>query len=224
MRKLYLLAFFIGCFSLITKAQDSANFNFTVGPNHVVSFVNLSTIGGPEIRKAHWVFGYGGPNAVTPPLANTTHQFPPGAAVYTVCLKIYKHWNNDSALMSSVCKVVTLPNTAIDSCKANITDTTIGTAPVVKTFVAQPWHINNKKPEQICWTFGDGTTQTCINYNPALNNTYNTTHTYTQPGTYNVCVKITYQGGCIANYCRTILAGGDTCKADYTINPVSASP
>lgn len=209
------------------KAQDSANFSYTIGPNHVVSFVNLSTIGGPEVRKAHWNFGTS-THIITAPLANVTYQYPAGAGTYTACLKLYKYWNNnnDSLVVSSSCKVVTLQNTTSDSCHANFTDTTSTSGPLVKTFVAQPWHSNStKKPEQVCWNFGDGTTQTCINYNPALNNTYNVTHTYAQPGAYNVCVKITYQGGCIANYCRTVHAGSlDTCKADYNIEPVSASP
>jgi PKD repeat protein len=223
MRKLYFLAFLVIGLILKTSAQDSAHFNFTVGPNNVASFTNLSTISGPEPRKAHWVYG-DGTKQITPPLANTTHQFPPGTGVYTVCLKIYKYWNNDSAVTSSVCKVVSFQNTTIDSCKANFTDTTATVSPLIKSFVAQPWHTSNKKPEQVCWNFGDGTTQACINYNPALNNTYNTSHTYSQAGTYNVCVKITYQGGCIANYCRTIQVGGDSCKADYNVEPVAASP
>ena len=227
MRKLYSLAILILGLIFTAKAQDSANFSYTVGPNNVVSFVNLSTIGGPELRRAHWITGAPGPNIVTAPLANLTYQYPPGSAVYTACLKLYKYWNNnqDSALVSHSCKVVTLQNTTVDSCKAYFTDTLPTSGSLIRTFTAQPWHSNStKKPEQVCWNFGDGTALTCINYNPALNNTYNVTHTYAQPGAYNVCVKITYQGGCVANYCRTEHVGGDSCKADYNVEPLTTSP
>src|SRR4029078_2214474 len=62
-------------------------------------------------------------------------------------------------------------------------------------FRAHVWDSSGKKPEQICWNFGDNS-DTCINYDPELSNNYFITHTYSDSGSYNVCVKILYQGGC----------------------------
>jgi PKD repeat protein len=101
-----------------------------------------------------------------------------------------------------------------DSCHANFEASTISNSQLGKTFTAIPWHSNNKRPEQICWSFGDGR-DTCINYNPAETHNYAVHHLYSQPGVYNVCVKIKYQGGCEAFKCKSVAVGQqDSCSAD----------
>ncbi|MEO6453612.1 MAG: PKD domain-containing protein [Ginsengibacter sp.] len=106
--------------------------------------------------------------------------------------------------------------TAGDSCHADferVSSTTINL--LTAGFRAQPWSSGEKKPEQICWSFGDNH-DTCIKYNPALSNNYFVSHTYGQTGTYNVCVKILYQGGCLAYNCKPVQIGDSgSCRANF---------
>ena len=102
-----------------------------------------------------------------------------------------------------------------DSCRANFEVSSLSSTSLGKTFTAITGHSNNKRPEQVCWSFGDGK-DTCINYNAAEPHNYSVTHFYTQPGLYNVCVKIKYQGGCEASKCKPIAVGQqDSCSADF---------
>jgi PKD repeat protein len=87
--------------------------------------------------------------------------------------------------------------------------------PLHASFRALPWHATGNKPEKICWNFGDNH-DTCINYDPSLSSNYVVNHNYANAGNYNVCVKIFYQGGCIAYKCRTTQIGEpDSCKAYF---------
>jgi PKD repeat protein len=202
MRKFYL--FFVLAFLVqMVSAQDTARFNVSISASGFVNFINQSGLHGDYTRKAIWIFG-DGTQQVTPPLAGTVHQYQLQGAI-TACLKIYKYTNNgsDSVVTGETCRVFTLANTSADSCAANFTDTTATASPLTKIFVAQPWHNHNKKPEQICWQFGDGH-DTCISYNPTLANNYHVEHHYAHTGPYNVCVQIHYQGGCTSTYCRVI--------------------
>ena len=82
-------------------------------------------------------------------------------------------------------------------------------------FKALPSHNNNKKPSRICWTFGDGR-DTCINYPETFTGQYAVSHLYNQSGQYEVCIKITYYGGCEARKCRVIeIIHPDICGADF---------
>ncbi|WP_166437127.1 DNRLRE domain-containing protein [Niastella caeni] len=94
--------------------------------------------------------------------------------------------------------------TSADSCKADFKDTASSSNSASHLLTAIPWHNNNKKPVQVCWTFGDGT-DTCINYSSSSTyNVYSVSHTYKTAGTFTACVKITYEGGCIAQKCKSI--------------------
>lgn len=221
MRKFYLLAGFF--FFLFCKAnsQDTANFTFTTGIGNQVNFINTSHLHGDAYRKAFWSFGDGS-QLTTGPLGNAYHLYS-STGSYTVCLKIYKYVtnSNDSALTSQVCKTLTIASTTPDSCRASFT-ASLSANVLSELFIAQPWSNHEKKPEEICWNFGDGH-DTCIKYDPALSSNYAVYHHYAQPGQYNVCVRIRYQGGCQSDYCHTILAG-DECRSDFTMENVTASP
>ena len=91
------------------------------------------------------------------------------------------------------------------------------------SFKAIPWHSNNKKPKQICWKFGDGR-DTCIQYGEDFAGNYIVRHHYREPGNYEVCIKITYYGGCEAALCKTIhIEVPDRCEADFQQVPVSST-
>src|SRR5436190_1341229 len=116
-----------------------------------------------------------------------------------------------SALMSSQSHARTFsPDVAnftftIEPATNNVTFTNTSTT-LGKYFVAQPQHSQNKKPVRICWTFGDND-DTCIQYSTTYTGAYGVYHLYGQPGAYNVCVKILYDGGCEAHECHVIQTG-----------------
>jgi PKD repeat protein len=102
-----------------------------------------------------------------------------------------------------------------DSCRGDFEEIS-STANLLTTgFHAILWHNHEKKPEEICWNFGDNH-DTCIQYDPSLSNNYFVSHTYTHTGNYNVCIRIQYQGGCISEKCRLIQIGGpDSCRVKF---------
>ena len=99
------------------------------------------------------------------------------------------------------------------TCRSNFEVSPAATSPLTKKFTAIPWHSENKRPVLICWKFGDGT-DTCIQYSNTNPGPYSVTHHYQQPGTYEVCVKIVYQGGCEARKCKEVIVG-EFCRADF---------
>jgi PKD repeat protein len=221
MRKLY--AFLAGILFFLANHQslaqtipttDVANFSFTVdADNNTVAFTNtsvLSSLAGD--RRAHWSFGDGS-GQWTLPLANTHHQYT-SAGTYTVCLKIFRYVSNtnDSVLSAQVCKQITIPV----RCRADFERLPVtANSPLTVGFKALPWNNAHKKPSRICWTFGDGR-DTCINYPENYTGLYTVTHRYNQPGTYQVCVKILYYGGCLAAKCKSIvIERPDECRADF---------
>ena len=230
MRKLYaLLAGFVISLVSINSANaknatpDVANFTFTIdAPNNNVFFTNTSIIGSePGIRRAFWNFG-DGTGQMTGPLDNTQHHYQV-AGVYNVCLKIYRYRSNigDSVLSAQICKTIVIQTV----CNAEFITLNVAANPLLKYFVAQPSHNQNKKPVKVCWLFGDGR-DTCINYPTTYTGVYGVSHLYNHAGNYNVCVSILYDGGCHAQKCKPIQVGRpDTCGADFErIQSTGANP
>jgi len=227
MRKLYVLLTGFALALMISPANakswtpDVANFTFTINATTGnVIFTNTSTIGNePGERRAFWSFG-DGTGQWTGPLSGTEHHYQaPGT--YTVCLKIFRIYSNsnDSILSAQICKTVVIESV----CHANFEALATSANPLGKYFVAQPSHSQNKKPVQICWTFGDNS-DTCIQYSTSYTGAYSVYHQYAQPGEYNVCVNIHYDGGCEAHSCHTIRVGEiDSCRADYERIPVTTT-
>ena len=109
-----------------------------------------------------------------------------------------------------------IAQTTYDTCRANFERVAGSTANVLTAgFVAGPWDSLGKKPEEICWSFGDNH-DTCIKYDPAISSNYFVSHTYDHVGVYNVCVKILYQGGCQASKCKYIqIEDADSCTIKF---------
>lgn len=227
MRKLYALLAGVFYTLLATTSYavpstpDVANFTFRVdhaGKN--VVFRNTSTIGSePGVRRAYWSFG-DGTGIMTPPLQGTRHHYQhPGT--YTVCLKIYRYRSNtgDSVLSAQICKTIVI-NTV---CRADFEKLPSPAAnPLRASFRALPWHNDNKRPVEICWSFGDGT-DTCIQYSNSNPGPFVVHHTYTFPGIYEVCVRIVYSDGCEARKCKQVRIGRppETCRANFEKLPAS---
>ncbi|MEQ1678423.1 MAG: PKD domain-containing protein, partial [Chitinophagaceae bacterium] len=227
MRKFYtfLAGLFISLAGTNISAQnvtpDIANFTFAVNaPNNDVVFTNTSAIGAaPGDRRAFWSFGDGS-GQLTPPLLGTQHHYQL-AGTYTVCLKIFRYGPNlnDSVLSAQVCKTVVIETI----CRANFESPAATPTLLGRYYIAQPWHNQNKKPVQICWTFGDGR-DTCIQYPVNYTGVYGVYHVYAQPGNYNVCVNILYDGGCQAQSCHTVqVSEPDNCRANFERLPITTS-
>ena len=233
MRKLYFLlaTLFLSLAGNNAFAQigttDVANFTFVVtAPTNDVVFTNTSTLNTTDgYRRAYWSFGDGN-SVMTPPLQGTQHHYQ-SAGSYTVCLKIFRYLPNlnDSVLTAQICKPVVIETI----CRAGFESPATTPTTQGRYFIAQPWHNQHKKPERICWNFGDGR-DTCIQYPANFTGPYAVHHLYAQPGNYNVCVNIKYDGGCVAQNCRPIEVIGqpDVCGANFervevlsTTNPLS---
>jgi len=149
---------------------------------------------------------------------NVLHRYSaPGT--YNVCIKVLYYGGCEARKCKTI--VVTRP----DECKADFERIQIASTinPLLAYFKALPAHNNDKKPKQICWKFGDGK-DTCIQYPENFTGTYIVKHEYREPGTYEVCVKILYYGGCEAYNCKKILIGRpDECKADFERLPLTSN-
>lgn len=131
------------------------------------------------------------------------------AGNYEVCVKIIYYGGCEARK----CKIVHIERP--ETCKADFEKLPLTTANDLLTtvFRALPWHNTNKKPAKICWTFGDGR-DTCITYGPDYNGPYIAGHRYQHPGQYEVCVKITYQGGCEARLCKVVVIPHRSCDVN----------
>jgi PKD repeat protein len=167
-----------------------------------------------------WRFGDGhdtclnAVNGALPPLTIPHTYSQPG--VYNVCVKI----TYDGGCVSDTCRPITVTGQATDSCRANFETSLLNTSPLARRYTALPLHSNGKKPQQICWKFGDGR-DTCISYAENYTGLYNVQHQYQQPGVYTVCIRIKYFGGCIAEYCRPVTVAEASCRALFTDSMIS---
>ncbi len=228
MRKLYTLlaGFVIAVMTMPANARtltpDIANFTFTIdATTGNVAFTNTSVLGNePGTRRAFWSFGDGS-GQWTGALDGTQHHYQ-SAGTYTVCLSIYRIGSNtsDSVLSAQICKTLVIESI----CQANFETVATSANTLGKYFVAIPSHSQNKKPLRICWIFGDNH-DTCIQYSTSYTGAYSVYHLYSQPGAYNVCVNILYDGGCQAQNCHTIQTGDpDSCRANFETVATTTTP
>jgi PKD repeat protein len=234
MRKIY--ALFSGLLLTLATITSNAlpvtpdvpNFTFTVdAATRTVVFTNTSVLGSePGARMAFWSFGDGS-GVWTGPLQGTTHTYAaPGT--FNVCLKIVRLRTNSGDPASSVIICKTLIIHSICTADFEKLPPTTASNPLLVTFRALPWSNSGSRPIKICWEFGDGTPNVCINYPNSAAGPYTVTHQYQHPGLYEVCVKITYANGCEARKCKNIrVEHPDQCSADFvqintTSNPLRA--
>ncbi len=170
-----------------------------------------------------WSFGDGTQTCINYTTSYTgqytiTHNYA-NAGFYEVCVNILY----DAGCEAHKCENIRIGNP--DSCSADFERLPVASTanPLQAVFKALPWHSNNNKPVRICWTFGDGR-DTCINYTNTYTGPYTVSHTYLHPGQYEVCVKITYAGGCESTKCKlVIITAPDQCSADFERIPGSTA-
>ncbi len=171
----------------------------------------------PSSLVANRVFFYGSP---TPNFGNTyawdmgdgntfttrnvVHNYT-NAGTYNVCLSI----SNSNGCTDTYCDTIYISSGA-GPCVADfsITPDSNNTSGFIFTNVST----YNNTPAQAYWTFGDGATSQSFR---------STSHSYSNSGTYNVCLYIV-SGSCRDTLCQTVtVTSGNplTCSAGFTFSP-----
>jgi PKD repeat protein len=172
-----------------------------------------------RVLKVCWTFGDGrdtclqyGPGFTGPYTA--THNYA-AFGTYTTCVTIFY----DGGCQSSECHPVPVLNPAPNdsTCVVRIYESgASGTTAPERHFFVTPG--TDRVATRLCWTFGDGR-DTCYDLpNPATLTSLGVNHRYAAPGTYTVCAKLYYLGGCVAVSCRTVIvrASNGACGAYLT--------
>jgi PKD repeat protein len=131
------------------------------------------------------------------------------AGTYNVCVKV----SYDGGCQSYYCNKVQVVER--DSCSVSFETVSQTNNPLGKYFLPKLFNSGNKKPLLICWNFGDNH-DTCIQYTTSYTGSYAAFHRYNHTGTYNVCAKVSYDGGCQSSFCNQVqVVEPDSCKADF---------
>ncbi len=179
------------CKTIIVGNNVSCDANFTAFPvaNNRVEFSNTS-LPSPPLPGTfyYWNFGDGSPLAQATSPDHTYNQ----AGVYTVCLYLF---NQNAQCYDTICKPVTVGTNNIN-CNASFIYTVNGSTVTFNNTSTPGLNTNS-----YFWTFGDSTTSTSMS----------PTHTYTAPGTYQVCLTlISSNSNCTNSICKTIVIGQNT--------------
>lgn len=202
MRKFYLTTLIaLFAFFSATKAQTlpcSAAFQY-VNTGLIVSFYP-AVIGDSINTNHHWQFGDGTGATIPAPV----HTYLTGG-VYTIKHKIVRFNSAGSIIcQDSATMVITLQNTAACNIQANFTVTH---APNTwNVIICQNTSINAAATDTVRWNFGDGTP---LMYGQTV------THQYANPGTYNICIRISRAvppgaAPCVRELCQTVVISNTT--------------
>jgi len=189
------------------------SWNATAANPLVIEFHNLSTPLSPT-DSITWIFGDGSANSHD---VNPVHTYA-NAGAYNVCL-IVKKWPNTTSTpcIKYICKTVTAqaPCTLVVDFSWNATTTN----PLSIEFHNLSTPLSST--DSIKWTFGDGTSSLAVN----------PVHTYTNPGTYTVCLTVKKNSNvagttpCIRTICKTIVIQ-EPCNlvVDFSWNAAATNP
>ena len=189
-----------GCQAYYTFFPDSIN-------PLLIRFFDASA---GNIASWSWIFGdpQSGVNN-TSNLENPTHQYlTPGT--YTVCLTVQ---GTDSLCYDTYCATIAV--TAGGGCQAYYISIPDSNAINTFYFVDQ----SQGNPATWQWNFDDPASG--VNNYSTLQNSV---HTFSQPGTYSVCLTIQgFDSLCYDTYCSEIVVGGGgNCQAQFTYWPDSS--
>lgn len=158
-----------------------------------IHFTN-TTSGLSSTDSIRWTFGDGGTSLDVNPVHTYANY-----GTYTVCLRVKK--NNSppgtTPCVSEICKQVIV----YQPCNLTANFTWVADSANSQKI----WFTNTTVPlsntDSIRWNFGDGTSSNLVNPD----------HTYSQPGTYTVCLRVqkrTTAGGlstCVSEVCKTVI-------------------
>ena len=201
------------CKTLVLNTTPPCNMQayFTAQPDSMhplrIKFTNMTTPVLPT-DSVRWTFGDG--TSVSglqgdPNVANPTHIYAQ-AGTYTVCIRVKRNINTSpTPCVAEFCKQVLVNPPPPCNLQAYFTAVPDSLNPLHVLF-------HNQSPgvlptDSIRWTFGDGTSLSGLQSDPAV---ANPVHVYAQPGTYNVCIRIKRNvtaspAPCVAEYCRQIV-------------------
>ncbi len=184
-----------------------ANFTWTATAANPlrIEFHNTSAVVLPS-DSVRWTFGDGtSANGFMgdPAAASPVHIYTqPGT--YTVCLRVKRAVNSTpNGCVSEICKTVVV--TSPCNLQANFNWTVSPNNPLRLEFhnITNPAAVT----DSVRWTFGDGTSVNGVQGDPAV---ANPVHTYAQPGTYTVCLRIKRNNTagtppCVSEICKTVV-------------------
>lgn len=188
-----------------TLPNCHADFSYEHTAGLTYTFTNLST--GP-FTEVIWDFGDGSPFSHEYHAVHTWQQ--PG--IYPVCMTIFSNYTGCSDVF---CTNITVGDT-LPACQAAFT----ALADSIPGNINHYWFIDESQGTNISswfWDFGDG----------AVSFVQHPGHTYTESGTYNVCLTISGQGNsgyCSYTICQTITTpaysnlGGQIFAGNFPIN------
>lgn len=201
----------------IANAPSPCNMiaGFTTAPTsavNTIAFTNTSTgfAAGDSIK---WTFGDG---SVSYDL-NPTHAYN-NSGTYQVCLWIKRNGTpaGTAPCFASLCYGVVVGTPPPCNLQPIFTATASPNQPGVYVFTNTSVTAN---APSVAWSFGDSTTGTG----------QVVTHTYTQPGTYTVCMYVAVSNTCTADTCITVTVNGtnpNPCnlQANFSWQQTPASP
>ncbi len=183
--------------STITIGQTNScdiNFTYTSGLNYGVTFTPIVPTETTNIQYL-WHFGDG----TTSTNAIPTHTYN-ATGYYNVCLTVYSATTTCTYCDSIFVQIA-------NTCSAAFIFQQITNTNTLKFFSS-----NSTSPipgYNYHWDFGDG----------HESNIHNPQHTFSQSGTYKVCLTITTTTGCTDTYCKTIIISEETteiCNLTFT--------
>jgi PKD repeat protein len=139
------------------------------------------------------------------------------AGQYEACLTI----KYDGGCEAKMCKLITVTNPPPPpppaNCEMKFSEMASSVTTFKRTFIASV--MSNRSAEKICWTFGDGKDNCTQLSNPATQQSLTATHEYAAPGVYRVCAKVSYAGGCTADFCKEVVikANNKTCGGEMSV-------
>lgn len=160
----------------------------------LISFANLST----GIGLSHaWDFGDG----------NTSNQISPDhtymiEGTFNACLTV----TDINGCSSTFCRTIVIAN-PVANFGANNTQSNCQALSV-------QFFDNSQNAVSWFWDFGDSTTSTL----------QNPVKVYSEPGTYDVCLVVTGQSGCVDTLCQAGLIQVNGPSADFSFTPNSGCP
>lgn len=187
------------------------DFSFTAS-GHVVSFNNLTQSAHPNDMLYTWKFGDGN----TSNDKNPVHTYS-SANVYNVCLIAKDLVNN---CLDSICKQVTTTS-APPICNANFG--ILSSSPNTLTLVAPATVTFKDSSTSATPGTGVNSWQWKVNGN-TVSTLQNPTYTFSQPGTYTVCLIITTSNGCTDDFCKQItVLPATTCAVTFNATQAANS-
>ena len=186
----------INVFGNAPVADCDADFEFTVS-GLTVTFTDISAADPGPILSWNWNFGDG----TTSTEENPTHTYAePGE--YDVCLTIHA----DGGCFDEKCESNIEVGLGGADCFANFDYEFDGAT----FFFASNTDPGPGDVDSYMWTFGDG----------SISDAENPTHTYAEPGVYNVCLVVHFASGCVAEFCNEIVVeggGGGDCVVNAEV-------